>query len=459
MKLKGIGQGRHRTNAELEPDFYSMKPIGTGKSVDSMADILAVRHQQHLRTSAAADLPAPAPALAGMTSTSSSSNMGGTPMNVLHFFGGNGDCGDNNPSSTGNVGFGANASTLGIDLSNLYFLTNGAGEYSQIMPPQFSQDAFQAVQQGSANCSSLMLANLFNNSGVNAGATSTNGNMATTGGANSQGRDQQEIDNSMSSCHQTNEGNMMNTNNFMQSMVEDKNSGSTQSQNGQQQQAQSALHQAIYSDSNQTVSNSNTELAELANSLGLDESSICRMSTAALTTLLSSRLSSARTDDPVGTGTRSNAMNQMHSPHVGNADTTNSNPLLFQGQQSNSSNNLFHLFENSSSSNDPAVQHSTRKSSTTAPVVNNSSFGQHYLFQTQGATPASQQLGFLNGGRGLQMSQTSSNPTFLDSIYEPISVKEDGVGPQQKVSGRNSPSGSVNSASKGLFQFTGEQQR
>lgn len=185
MKLKGIGQGRHRTNAELEPNFYRMQAVGPGDQVDVTligmqpnASAAAVAYASG-RSPALAPIPAPAVAEAQAHPNTT---------NVLQLFGGRNAGPVTKTSALPRV-------THNADFNNVFFLTNAnelaslqsvegltiaAGGAAVVM--QDSSDAGINTQQEGLQPSKhhlSILANLFN-------AVNTTAQMASSSSGDAQ---------------------------------------------------------------------------------------------------------------------------------------------------------------------------------------------------------------------------------------------------------------------------------
>lgn len=487
MKLKGIGQGRHRTNAELEPNFYSMKPVaGPGDNMDAesgIASALAVaRLQQQQQLGASHSAAMAANALNNATS-----------LNAFHLFGNNVPAGTASTAGTG--------SATTFDLNNLFFLTNGgdlnqASQVNAVLMPQNQQERnFQAAQQGSANSSAFLLANLLNNGSNHVASTSNvneNGMHAPAAFDLSNGSSQHhytydpgaqlqqdmELSN-LRNLLQNTDANPVAAQTLMQYMADSNSDTSSQAPSAQTVPANAATngvapmswpthggtprtHQSQQID-NVDYSNALRNTAglastdDLAGSFGLEGSSLRRMSTSAMTSFLSSHIpgSYARNDSSNATATHySNSL--ATSPHISSLEAPNMSNIRrlssLTGRHSESANDLLQLLEATGASTDApgfmASQQANRGTYQARQPSASASGTQHYsiLNSATGGGGAGSSISELLGGN--RMAQAASNPTFLDSVYEPIPIK-DGTGGdgQQKSADRTSPSGSVNSHS------------
>ena len=483
MKLKGIGQGRHRTNAELEPNFYRMKPVGPGDSIDAdlgIANALAASRLQQQQQQMGASHTAAMAANALNNATS---------LNALHLFGNNAPAATTSTmGSTAGMGSGAN-----FDLNNLFFLTNGgdlnqASQISAVLIPQNQQERnFQAAQQGSANSSAYLLANLFNANANNSSHENCTQHAAfdmSSGSfqyhhANDPAGNLQDIDlSNLRNLLQNSEANPLAAQTLMQYMADSSSDTSSQAnaappsaptisgsqvswpthgapprtyQSQQVDHTDHSMNAPTSALQSTNVGHGLTGTEDFASSLGLDGSSFRRMSSA----------NSAATRYSSNLGT---------SPHISCLEAPNNTTSRFfsspQGRHSESAKDLLQLLESNGASTDApgfkATQTTDRMTSASSGLYNSASRG---IYQSR-QLPATQQYSFLNtagggGGPGSSISellggsrmpQAASNPTFLDSVYEPIPIKDGtgGAGGQQKAADRTSPGGSVNSHSHSL---------
>ena len=480
MKLKGIGQGRHRTNAELEPNFYRMKPVGPGDIIDAdvgIANALAVSRQQQQQQQ-------------GAPQAASASTLNRvTSLNALNIFGGN------SGAATSSIANTLGSSGANIDLNNLYFLTSG-GDPSQmdaiLLPQSHDESNFQAAQQQSANSSAFFLANLFN-----ANASSSSEMQSPTAFDMSNGSLQyrqtsdagqlQDVElSTLRNLLQNADSNPHAAQTLMQYMADSNSDSSSQTHGAQTNHPSSAANESSQvSWQNLVAHTGNMDHAMngnpaslrtgtgsaygsdvLSNSFGHGGSSARRMSTAAMSSLLSSQMS---------TSTESAAARYaatVTSPNLGSVEAPNNANLLFLSslqdpQRSESANNLLQLLDSANSTDPPGFtgnQLITRMTDSST-IQNHGQFGLHGAATGRGAAyqphyqapvpvPATQQYAILGsanaGGSGSSFSDLHAmpNPTFLDSVYEPIPIKNGtGDDAHQKPAERTSPSGSVNSQS------------
>ena len=343
MKLKGIGQGRHRTNAELEPNFYRMKPVGDASNpVDSALDVI-----QHQASAAVA------PSASASNVAHNSASPSATSVNVLQLFGGgnandafnsnvNAAAAANQANNGAGRGFQRRASSF-TDVHNLFFLAGNGGNngaagdvFNQGNSMGGQQDSFhQNSQQGGASASASassapLLANTFGNQGNAAGANAGMDGFAAGGNNSSTNRGQGNDDsnqwsasslfanasnNNLGPLFQNADANLVTTASLMQYMADSNSDSAGQSPPGAaggaqtSSQQQSQLHQQqgnansnawaglgnatdaltmsgnLHHGATTGMNNSNSN-NDLANTFRLDGPSLRRMSAAAVSTLL-----------------------------------------------------------------------------------------------------------------------------------------------------------------------------
>lgn len=493
MKLKGIGQGRHRTNTELEPNFYCMQAVGPGDQVDATLIGMQPNASAAAVAYALGKSPASAPAVSVTQAHTSTAN-------AIQLFGG-GKAGPVTKTSA------LPLVTHGMDpsLNTVFFFTNANGLASlprlgggtmagggAAVVMQHSSAAGRSTQQeglqpSKHHCS--FLANLFS------GTANNSNHMASTGtddaqvnhrrrasaetqvcqvGTDSTNELNQWSPSNLFGCNTSNiallqnpDTKLLTTATLMQYMGDTNASDGTGFLSHGQASSDATSNTLANVTSQPTTQSPWTSLA----SGGLSSDNISITNSAgpnhgnALVAKASSSdlLNTFWLDGPSVRRMPAAAVSSIFTPHASNpASATNlsgspfdSNPdlLLFPGlKQSQKSSNNDHLME--CSPLDPSGTMAT------AQALNWMTAGHHSTIQESsitvpatapGPTPtsASQGLGFadmeaVTGGSADVTPGTSgrqsgylfgdnlpacggtaaSQPTFLDSVYEPIPIKE-----------------------------------
>jgi hypothetical protein len=123
MKLKGIGQGRHRTNAELEPNFYRMSHIDRNTIIATGAGVGTVTSATNL------EQPPTLSTVPSTLPTANSALSNATTVNLLQLFQGTVPPGTSANVQVATQGQGSlltMGNVMNQDLSNLYFITNAS---------------------------------------------------------------------------------------------------------------------------------------------------------------------------------------------------------------------------------------------------------------------------------------------------------------------------------------------
>ncbi|CAB9525688.1 stress transcription factor B-2b [Seminavis robusta] len=556
MKLKGIGQGRHRTNAELEPNFYRMTPIDANTPVPAALAVkmgAAGAIGQYSATAGAQSLgPQAVAAAAAAHPTANSALNNAATVNLLQLFQQGGGTTNTNhaaaPAASGASMVAANNAQQGLaahpELTSLFFLTNpgdlvtlqAMGNGNSAAGGTVGGEQQRAGNQqdlGNSNTTrqhqhqsaqdALMLANLFNGTGSSSGGASSNhaamqqlqliqdssgiddGNAHAWAAPSSNFLAAAPLLQNAADANGANP--FLNTATLMQYFSDNSPDRDSPPEapapspfpapvaRAQQQQAQapqsaasawSSLAAATglananeHSSTGQArLPNSNSS-NDLANTFQFEGPSLRRMSAAAMSTLLSAHLgNSGRSilaegnNDHVGIAAAASATNATHHhrrPSSGAMGGAANNPF---GGDSNQNLLLFSTLHNSrnlSSSNllFQSVEGSTTGHLSAAPSATGS-VHTNYAANAPGPapTPASQQLALLNAAAavgngsnptsGLLYSELGraanaaanhvTHPTFLDSVYEPIPIKENANATNPAAGGRighnNSPEGS-----------------
>ena len=435
MKLKGIGQGRHRTCAETEPDFYRMRPVGPGDKVDPIASY-----------SLQPNLSAPPLAHPGANTSDRNS------MNLFQLV-----------NQNSNVTTGASA-----DLSNLIHLSNQMVSNADQLDHQHKNSDY-------TNASAFFLSNIFQTTGDNFGQT-RNDEVQNTSNANAnlaylfQGNDP-STNFAMSSLLQQ----------YMPENSANSNSGANITRNG------NILHSpAINSVESPPWSNTTNygafqpEFSSQTNhSRDSGDDTARRMSAAALASLLSGHDNTA--------GNQNQQQSRGHS-----RNNSNSNLLFspnFQSTSSSHQQSLNHNLPVHGNDHSSDAHYALGRLSTSAATMpfsqenvdgSNSNVNNSYSNRN---SAANQQYSFLsnasagnmalfsdfmmnrgsgggstsNSGGGFNIGNT--NPAFLDSVYEPIPIKEDNTqnNAQYKLPGQaNMPQQKGSVSQKGFHNPLGD---
>lgn len=466
MKLKGIGQGRHRTNAETEPDFYRMKPIGPDDVIQLPPQHQQPQQQQHSQQQhdyrgahSSASLPplGSPPATAAFNAASVKlaiqlANQSGT-------------------NATGGIAaYDPSATATPNDLASLFFLNANNQEQHQDMSATGHQHSGNAA---TTNASTLLLSNLLNTS--NHGSTNYNYYGHSEQQPNVSSNANQDHDSNPNSNNHTRN---LSFTSFFQN-TDASNANIINNNNNNNNFSMADLMQQYLPGSSSDIQNTDwaNTLAAFASSASSPEvigntsndNPLRRMSAAAMTSLLNGvQNTSVNTTTNTNNATASISQYFDAGSNINN-NNNSANMFLFSGnaprqqlqqEQQQQTMNQSLTPQDSYSSDFNRNQAIGRLPASASAYSfqqpryshNNNAADTVPQFQT-----ASQQLSFLNSAASGSSSATTptgasflsdlmmntanrpnsnvggsvaggignSNPTFLDSVYEPIPIRDD----------------------------------